>query len=273
VAWRAGPLPQEDCAACMSSRRPERVAPRAPYAVRAQSWTGSTSSAYGEAIKGKQELIVQHKKDLDTAFDYIRWHGAKPGVHSGSPSSRKLAPESSVMLTDVKPLSPGAAFGAQQAELSQVSRPDEGQAPHNTLYGSGLYPHASRGKLSGSQPTWSFERMPSLLPQPLARGRKSCGVAPPDSSAQWPSASALSIRQQGLHALVPPKTPPTPGSATDMPNSQALTVQGPARRSALRADSEPRFKGMHGMIGVTWDDARRTAGDRYGGSSGEFLGF
>eukprot|EP00440_Ansanella_granifera_P014358 gb/GFBE01015605.1/.p1 GENE.gb/GFBE01015605.1/~~gb/GFBE01015605.1/.p1 ORF type:complete len:258 (+),score=33.71 gb/GFBE01015605.1/:1-774(+) len=244
----------------------------APYATRKQPWTPATSSAYGEAVKGRTDLIVQHKKDLDSAFNYIRWHGAKPGSSAGAAEQKE--PEIKVELADSRQL--------HKASLTSESRPaDEETSPtRNIGYGSGMYAHASRGKRSGTQPTWSFERVPSLLPQPLLRGRQTCGVAPPDSSAQWPLCAGLSRGPEGPQPPpLPPATPPTPGSGIVASSSAAqLLSRGEgafASPSILRSGSEPRlrYKGLHGVIGITWDDARRTAGDNYRGGSGEFLGF
>eukprot|EP00931_Biecheleriopsis_adriatica_P115114 TRINITY_DN90952_c0_g1_i1.p1 TRINITY_DN90952_c0_g1~~TRINITY_DN90952_c0_g1_i1.p1 ORF type:complete len:251 (+),score=38.06 TRINITY_DN90952_c0_g1_i1:44-796(+) len=239
--------------------------PTAPYATRAQSWSSSTSSAYGEAVKGRQDLQRAHKKDLDDCFNYVRWYGEKPGA----PKEDSQQQESKVQLVSSPAKHSASTFLAMSAQDSS-----DGLLQKNIGYGSGLYAHASRGKPAGSQRTWSFERMPSLLPSPLLRGQVSCGVAPPDSEPQWPQCQAISRGPDGPQPPpLPPATPPTPGSAVDSAGRIAL-YRG-TQQSLARSGSEPqvRIKGLQGVIGITWDNARRAAGDRYSGSSGEFLGF
>mmetsp|Transcript_3096 Transcript_3096/g.5968 ORF Transcript_3096/g.5968 Transcript_3096/m.5968 type:complete len:275 (-) Transcript_3096:94-918(-) len=274
----------------MSQPRKAPASRRAPYATRDQPWTASTATAYGSALKS-ESIGVEHKKDLDTCFNYVRWGGLAPGrrplpepSEEGSRSfvSTEASQVTPILKREAREKPPADAvreIGHAALDKSARFGGVEVLGLHGGVgYGSGLYPQASRGQVSGRHQTWAFERMPSLLPQPLLRGVRSCGVAPPTSAAQWPHAAASRLSLQSAASSGDLSAVPSPGFR--IPTSKpAHLVSGEeaheALRSLVRSSSVPglpRSKGLHGMIGMGWDNSA-TAGGAYRGSGGEFVGF
>eukprot|EP00933_Yihiella_yeosuensis_P071613 TRINITY_DN7982_c1_g2_i1.p1 TRINITY_DN7982_c1_g2~~TRINITY_DN7982_c1_g2_i1.p1 ORF type:complete len:288 (+),score=45.05 TRINITY_DN7982_c1_g2_i1:77-865(+) len=262
----------------MAQRRANSYA--APYATRPAKWEPTASSEYGKTSEG-DGVVLKHKQDVLNCFNQIRWGGLPPGAPRQESTSLPR-PQSRAM---VAPLSPAKAVESHSEDNVAMPNimperesinidPIESSVPKG--YGFGMYPHASRGKAAGSQKSWAFERNPALLPQPLQRGCRACGVAPADSSPQWPKASSTTHHiEKRLDALAAAnKRPPDKSNSTSgLVGSLWVKPSGAPASSLTRVASEPRFSGMHGMIGLGWDGAKRTAGDRYSGSAGEFLGF
>eukprot|EP00929_Paragymnodinium_shiwhaense_P040208 TRINITY_DN21001_c0_g1_i1.p1 TRINITY_DN21001_c0_g1~~TRINITY_DN21001_c0_g1_i1.p1 ORF type:complete len:297 (+),score=45.60 TRINITY_DN21001_c0_g1_i1:49-939(+) len=164
------------------------------------------------------------------------------------------------------------------------------------------FPQASRGIAHGGVPMWAFERMPSLLQSPLRRDTVKRGVAgrcpttlvaPPEAPRHLdPNFLRRTGRLPSNHytglADLPPGPPQEDGLASARSGFSTSRSSAAGMNSELRhAGSEPQLSrppsqyyqfqprpvgGMHGMIGLGWDDARQTAGDSFKGSGGNFLG-
>jgi len=141
----------------------------------------------------------------------------------------------------------------------------------DTMEGFPGAPAASRGFPGGGHSKWSFERCPSLLPGHLERDRglrgRSCAGLPP-SASNMPNGSAASFKGacsawdsqtagQGQYRMM------SPSMAKSQSAGHLLSQSGSPTRS---------YSGLQGVIGTTWDNASVTAGDRYRGSDGRFLG-
>lgn len=223
----------------------------APFATRAEPWQSSTASAYGKALEG-EGVVAKHKEDLQTAFTYIRWGGLAPTTSVSSKSGGLQEESTRRVFEAIAPFTNQARQEDAAEGMGSVG---------NIGYGSGLYAQASRGKISGTQRKWCFERMPSLLPQPLLRGQISCGVAPPCSAAQWPQATCMRLPRDTSEMML---------SSTGCPVKLPLHMKETALAAPLsRVRSEPNIT----RSTLTLKDSRRPAGDVYRGASGEFLGF
>mmetsp|Transcript_83715 Transcript_83715/g.249880 ORF Transcript_83715/g.249880 Transcript_83715/m.249880 type:complete len:231 (+) Transcript_83715:88-780(+) len=222
---------------------------RCPYAIRPESWKPPVSRAYGSALA--KETVPKHMKDISMAVNFTQW-GIKPTSQNWDVPT--FSDDQMTVAAASQKLAGLARSGQSTATTTRAGTPERELRelksrrlrPEGTvLAGTQL---ASRGLVTGSQPQWSFERMPSLLQQPLLRGtgQRAFGVAP---------------RTPG-----PRERQPLPAG-----DARSAIQRSPSAPSIYR--SPPKCGGLHGVIGMTWDNAATCAGGAYRGADGQHLGF
>lgn len=271
-------------------------------------WT-SSHQAYGSWAYGGP--LSQHQQDLRAARGFVKHDNGLAPYHPppsmSSPSGANRASEH----RQPPPLNCDGEAVNQLAAAKEVPSPT-GQRPHDVepmphaarghpaMPGlRGGLPGASRGLPWGaSNPTWCFERMPSLLPPHLQRdyGKQGRGVsglppacyAPPPQEGeeeahkyppgQLPVASRVSgtylggMRRGASEPKLDPSGPSAPSTFYEPPALRR------AASSTAVAQSPTAIKrrgagGLQGLIGMQWDNAATEAGGCYKGCGGRWVGF
>mmetsp|Transcript_73388 Transcript_73388/g.203766 ORF Transcript_73388/g.203766 Transcript_73388/m.203766 type:complete len:278 (-) Transcript_73388:112-945(-) len=268
-----------------------------PFAVTADGWYRQPSNqAYATSKILHGNDLSRHKEELNKVRTYIqhcRGHDVASGSSRGPrPSSDTQVPRDSNQIT--LRLDKGVGLGARGG-LASTPAGDTCQPPGRGWQGlpgrnnndnpGDVFPQASRGIPNGGMPMWSFERMPSLMQSPLMRDTCKRGVAgaPPTTLSPPPQALQGPLsRGVGGSVSVPPRHEPlTPGSASTRSDSTASCSRGgstPGTMGSRRMHSQPDLRGrgpggLHGIIGMGWDDAKTCAGGAYRGAGGNFVGF
>uniref|UniRef100_A0A7S1RWX5 Uncharacterized protein n=1 Tax=Alexandrium catenella TaxID=2925 RepID=A0A7S1RWX5_ALECA len=277
---------------------------RRPQADRPPDWrcderqVGS-NSAYG-AWSQVGGVASQHLSDLRRARNFMQFGLATTSREAARPrtSAQQLAEEAESHSECFeggppadrrslrggaecrRPSSPSQSPAGQRHDRDQAGPPPK--AVFGTLLGPGDMtpsqafpgaPGASRGmsKVGQPLPLWSFERMPSLLHGPLDRDRgkhaRSCAGDPPALRAMKEAKERSAMEPQ---ASVDSRGRPTwqsPGISQGMQQSRS-------EPSLLARRPEPhKCRGHQGVAGLTWDDAKVTAGGAVRGSDGRYLGY
>lgn len=256
-------------ASAWHKRHPIRTSPSYPRLSGVESspdlhggssqWS-TTQSAYGA---GQSSIgVTRNKRDLVAAHLYVK----EAGKDSHSVSNLESASERLTLHDQSR---------AEDAMKHLLESPQHKEVPlilgPTSPSGLGLqgptgrfplHPGASRGIAGGAQRLWSFERNPALLPDPLSRDRgrlgRSCSGVPP-STVPAPQSSSPENTSAFLH--------PHGHMSTSVSHQRSSST--PCREKLPRRNC----KGLHGMIGMTWDGAAATAGGCYRGGSGKYLGF
>mmetsp|Transcript_69018 Transcript_69018/g.152302 ORF Transcript_69018/g.152302 Transcript_69018/m.152302 type:complete len:210 (+) Transcript_69018:40-669(+) len=157
------------------------------------NWT-STNADIGNWLHGN--ALQRHHSDAREARNFIRWHGSNPrndslpAVHqSHSKLNQEKTPPAPSPLTGAQPPNGEVRFvhgrALPSASLRATPMPgssgDAATAYMQLQLPSRIFNVASRGLPSGAQRQWCFERMPSLIPSPLARDQqvgRSCAGLP-----------------------------------------------------------------------------------------------
>jgi len=131
-------------------------------------------------------------------------------------------------------------------------------------------PGASRGQPTASQGLWCFERVPSLLPNPLDRDRgrrgRSCFELPPASPVHAAAAGSAASTDAQLGVTLKPVERAQTEATQNLQHSKSepkLVSSSPSKRVGTFRE----------RIGVSWDDAAIAAGGAVRGSDGRFLGY
>lgn len=225
-----------------------------------------------------KESFRRHQKDLKATRHYIRWGRSAPEPELSLGQSQS-SPQLSI------PAGPtyAAPWGSQVAQDSPThSRPFPKPTKNSQnllitpgdLRGSPGFPGApgaSRGfpLSSGSQPLWSFERCPSLLPSHLDRdygkqGRSVAGIPP------------ASLPHPEHHQASRPQTLSPKASAAEdyqWQSSRGSSAASETPQRSKRESGRKSYRGLEGVVGTTWDGASTSAGGAYRGGDGRYLGF
>jgi len=182
----------------------------------------------------------------------------------------------------------GARGGLSAVPCTSTSQPPgrglQGLPGRNINHNPGdVYPMASRGIANGGLPKWGFERMPSLLQQPMHRdyvkrgaaGAPPCSLVPPPEAPRHLDPKYAHLRP----SLAMQQEDQTPASSRHGSDTSRSNGGDTGRSGMLRMSSQPDMRGppprpggMHGMIGMSWDNARNTSGNTRRGGDGAFLG-
>mmetsp|Transcript_88428 Transcript_88428/g.189858 ORF Transcript_88428/g.189858 Transcript_88428/m.189858 type:complete len:291 (-) Transcript_88428:86-958(-) len=241
---------------------------------RTSEWATSGAD-YGGWEHGVGAATITQQADIAMARNFAKFGN----FARGKPSGRLASQVASSSL-----LPPGSGGGGQGLDAaagcvaqgrgnSHLPRPAKtslnqllGPGDDDPCQGFPGAPGCSRGLPSSSHQLWSFERMPSLVHAPLERDRgkigRSCAGLPP---AARPGGGLLHSAETA------PLSPASGGQAAEA----VAPTPSPLHRTRSDASIGARRKigGLHGVIGMTWDNAVNTAGDRTRGSDGRYLGF
>ncbi|CAL1127718.1 unnamed protein product [Cladocopium goreaui] len=178
------------------------------------NWT-STNADIGNWLHGN--ALQRHHSDAREAPTGVRWHGSNPrndslpAVHqSHSKLNQEKTPPAPSPLTGAQPPNGEVRFvhgrALPSASLRATPMPgssgDAATAYMQLQLPSRIFNVASRGLPSGAQRQWCFERMPSLIPSPLARYWAPVINRPDDAPLEWLQGRSCA----GLPARVPSET-------------------------------------------------------------------
>jgi len=239
----------------------QQVATRAPFATTSDGWQAPVSASYGS--RQQDGAPARHQKERIAARNYIQWGFDPRPSNSSTPA----------LHVDARVFNGFDYPGSKMQVQSELGEYSTSQSPHS------IYPQASRGIPGGSQPKWSFERMPSLLAHPLQRDvcKRSCAGIPPAAVKRPESHDSSQFTRTESISRDPLPRSGTQGNArtNSLKHSQQLRRQSsaPGRSSSSIGFRQAPFGRLHHLVGISWDNAAVTAGDAYRGGDGDMMGF
>lgn len=256
-----------------------------------------SNSAYGAWVQVGGDAAVQHLNDLRMARNYTQFGAADPSREAARPRStthrsvgeaeasyRCIDDRTLVERDDPQPdperrsRSSPSQSPAEGRHRSDQPRPPKSllgnlMGPGDVTPSQGFpgAPGASRGLPNGGHPLWSFERMPSLLHGPLDRDRgkhaRSCAGDPPALRAM------KEAKEQAALVLQAPPDSPVRKSGQAPRASQGMQQSRSDSSLLSRRPAPKKYSGLQGLVGMTWDDAKVSAGGAVRGSDGRYLGY